>query len=170
MQITIVAEKRFYNPGSVIPGDMILSDVSHGDLILLPGEINPEGEEVLINATSYNIAKRFYDLNTQGYALKAVVRDGYLIPILRNAKGQERYIYTKLIKTSPRHAAQRIGDINHWWPTIEYIQTETEEIPDSFTDNAISIIEEFSSEISEDFAFPTEPLEYIEDFNYIEEG
>ena len=52
-------------------------------------------------------SKKIYELD--GYALRAVVRDNNLIPILRSARGDERYTLTKLVKESLNEPRQVRG-------------------------------------------------------------
>ena len=158
MHIAIVANNKFYNPGDIVPESMIMSDVPQGDLLLVAGEQNPEGEAVLIDAEAYSINRSIYDLNTVGYVLKTVVRDGELVPLLRKSKGQERYALTKLIKESQRHKTKRVGDMTLWWPITERTW-EDANTSDEFIDEALNVLEEVGNEISEDFVFPQEPLE-----------
>ena len=164
MHIKIIFDEKFYNPGDVVPESAIISKVPHGDLLFLPGEINPEGEEVLIDCITYVIGNKFYELD--GYALKAVVRDNNLIPVLRSARGDERYTLTRLVKETPRHQAKRVGEITLWWPTIVKTFEEEQEV-DNFVKEAINVIEEID-EINENFDLIDNSIEYYEEEGFIE--
>jgi len=146
-----------------VPEEVLMSEVPMGSLLLAPGEQNPEGEEVLVNAEVYEIDRKKYDLSTVGYLMQAVVRDGQLIPKLRKSRGQERYVYTRLVKQSPRHKAERVGELCMWWPMTERTWEEEANTSDSFVDEALNVIEEIGDEITEDFVLPNQTLEYFEE-------
>lgn len=163
MHITLIANEKRYQVGDIVPEDVVVSEVPYGELLLIPGEVNPEGEEVLIPATAYEFNRRIYELDT--YAIKAVVRDGTLVPMLRQSRGQEKYALTKLVKKSPRHQAERVGELVLWWPITEKT-IEAETSTDKFVDEAVNTVEELGDDITENFVFSDEPLEYIEDTEY----
>ena len=159
MYISILINETLHKVGEMIPEENIMTKVPCGELLLMPAEQNPEGEEVLVVGKAYGIKKNRYDLES-GYAICAVIRDGELVPKLRRSKGQERYATTKLVKKSHRHQAVRIGDLLDWWPETQRLWKDN--IPtDVFVDEALNIIGEVG-EIDENFALPTEPLEYVE--------
>jgi len=121
MHISILTSSGFCESGEQFPVQHINADtVLEEVLILAPGEQNPQGDEVLITGLEYVIGDKGYDL-ASGYALRAVVCDGLIVPKLRRATMSERYAFMKVVQVNPREQPRYKGEINEFWPVIEKI-------------------------------------------------
>jgi len=120
MNIAIRTNKKYYETDKeiaheCISGNVVLDEI----LILAAGEINPQGEEVLISGVDYVINNKRYDLST-GYAIKAVLCDGFIIPKLRRATMSERYAFVRRI-SEPHKEEQVLGEVVEFWPDVKKI-------------------------------------------------
>jgi hypothetical protein len=160
MHISLVINKKEFQPGEVLPPDSIVSKVPQETVILGKGEQNPKGEEVLITGTIYFVGRKEYDL--EGYAIRAILCDGLLVPCLRKSRGAEIYAETKIVKPSPRHVPERVGELTLWWPEIVKLpKEEQEEISNELVQEALDTTDQVDETLNNYFEC-VEPLEIID--------
>lgn len=150
-----LTEDHFVPTSKRVPAEFILCDgLDHDSYVLGPGTDKAEGREAVLTGLAYSVNKKLYPLD--GWGLKAIVTDsGTVRPVLRRAKGEERYAFQYVVR-EPHCLARKEGDLNDWWPVVVGMPSVEQVKAVEFTETVLDTVDELEAAgrvIDEDMLF-----------------
>jgi hypothetical protein len=146
MDISIkLTEDHFVPSSKRIPIEYIVcNELDFDSYVLGKGTDSKEGKEAILTGLAYTINKKSYPL--EGWGLKAIVTDnGMICPLVRRAKGEERYAFQRVIHESHCLACKE-GDLNDWWPTVVGMLLNEQVKAIEFTENILTVVNELEDQ------------------------